>query len=85
VQDLFSKIASKLTGVYKDITVDVTTGEGNKVTVTYHERPGLTPTEQVFLTTLMTGTINDTLMEFTLESLALLGLEFTSMDAHTYE
>lgn len=82
-QDLASKIASKLTGVYKDITVDVTTGAENKVKVTYHERQGLTPAEKSFLTTLMTSTINDTLMEFTVESLAQSGVGYTKMEAST--
>ena len=82
-QDLASKIASKLTGVYKDITVDVTSGENNKFTVTYRERQGLTPTEQSLLATLMTGTITDTLMEFTVESLALSGVAYTRMEAST--
>ncbi len=82
-QDLASKIASKLTGVYKDITVEVTTGENNKVTVTYHERQDLTPPEQRFLATLMTSPITDILMEFTVESLAQSGVGYTSMEAYT--
>ena len=81
--DLASKIASKLTGVYKDITVDVTTGAENKVTVTYHERQGLTPHEQSFLATLMTSPVTDILMEFTVESLAQSGVGYTSIEAHT--
>ncbi len=82
-QDLTSKIASKLTGVYKDITVDVTTGAQNKVKVTYKERQGLTPAEKNFLVTLMTNTINDTLMDFTVESLAQSGVGFTNLEATT--
>ncbi len=69
--------------MYKDITVDVTTGAENKVKVTYHERQGLTPAEKSFLTTLMTSTINDTLMEFTVESLAQSGVGYTKMEAST--
>ena len=83
-QDLASKIASKLTGVYKDITVDVTTGESLKVSVSYSEKQGLTSPERRFLKTLMTGATNDTLVEFTLESLALLGLEFTHMEVEVF-
>ncbi len=82
--DLVSKIASKLTGVYKDITVDVTTGESLKVSVSYSEKQGLTSPERRFLATLMTGNTNDTLVEFTLESLALLGLEFTHMEVDVF-
>ena len=82
--DLASKIASKLTGVYKDITVDVTTGENLKVSVSYSEKKDLTPVERRFLTTLMTGATNDTLVEFTLESLALSGLEFTHMEVEVF-
>ncbi len=82
-QDLASKIASKLTGVYKDITVDVTSGENNKFTVTYKERQGLSASEKSFLATLMTSTINDTLMGFTVESLALSGVAYTRMEAST--
>ena len=67
--------------MYKDITVEVTAGAENKVTVTYHERQGLTPPEQSILATLMTGTTNDTLMEFTVESLARSGVEYKSMEA----
>ena len=81
--DLASKVASKLTGLYKDITVHVTGGMDNKVTVTYRERQGLTPTEQGFLATLMPGNLDDTLMEFTVESLAQSGVGFTKMDADT--
>lgn len=81
--DLASKIASKLTGVYKDITVEVTTGENNKVTVTYHERQDLTPPEQRFLATLMTSPVTDVLMEFTVDSLAQSGVGYTSMEAYT--
>jgi len=79
--DLATKIASKLTGVYKDITVDVTSGEDKKFTVTYKERKGLSQAEQTFLATLLTGTINDTLMEFTVESLAQSGVEYSKLDA----
>jgi hypothetical protein len=79
-QDLASKIASKLTGVYKDITVNVTTGASNQVAVTYSERQGLTLPEQSFLATLLTGTINDTLMEFTVQSLAQSGVEYTKLE-----
>ena len=82
--DLASKIASKLTGVYKDITVDVTTGDNLKVSVSYSEKKDLTPVERRFLTTLMTGATNDTLVEFTLESLALSGLEFTHMEVEVF-
>ena len=81
--DLASKIASKLTVAYQDITVHVTAGADNKVTVTYRERQGLTPTEQSLLATLMTGTITDTLMEFTVESLALSGVAYARMEAST--
>ena len=81
--DLATKIASKLTGVYKDITVDVTSGEQNKFTVTYKERKGITAAEQSFLATLLTSTINDTLMEFTVESLAQSGVGYTGMEAST--
>ena len=82
--DLATKITSLLTGVYKNITVDVKTGEKNSVTVTYNERKGLSPAEQSFLTTLMTGTTIDTLMEFTSQSLAWSGVEFTDMEAHSF-
>lgn len=81
--DLATKIASKLTGVYKDITVDVTSGDEKKFTVTYKERKGLSQAEQSFLATLLTGTINDTLMEFTVESLAQSGVEYTKLEAST--
>jgi hypothetical protein len=81
--DLATKIASKLTGVYKDITVDVTSGDAKKFTVTYKERKGLSQAEQSFLATLLTGTINDTLMEFTVESLAQSGVEYTKLEAST--
>lgn len=81
--DLASKIASKLTGVYKDITVDVASGDQNKFTVTYKEGNGLTSSEQSFLATLMTSTVNDTLMEFTVESLASFGVGYTRMEANT--
>ncbi len=80
--DLASKIASKLTGVYKDVTVDVTSGEHNKFTVIYKERNGITPPEQSFLATLMASPLtNDTLMEFTVESLAQSGVGYYSMEA----
>lgn len=81
--DLASKIASRLTGVYKDITVDVTSGEHNKFTVTYRERSGLTPSEQSFLATLKTSPLNDKLMEFTVESLAQFGVGYYNMEAST--
>ncbi len=81
--DLATKIASKLTGVYKNVTVDVTSGEHNNFTVTSKEGTGLTPAEQSFLATLSTSSITDKLMEFTVESLASLGHEFTKMEART--
>ncbi len=58
-QDLASKFTGALTGVYKNITVHVTGGEGDRVTVIYRERQGLTPAEQSFLASLMTGTSFD--------------------------
>ncbi len=83
-QDLASKIASKLTGVYKDITVDVKSGENKQFTVTYNERQGLTASEKSFNATLLTSNvITDTLMEYTVESLAQSGVGYTSMDANT--
>lgn len=82
-QDLASKIASELTGVYKDITDEVTAGTDNKVTLTYRERQGLTLPEQSFLATLMTSPVTDQLMEFTVESLARSGVGYTSMKAYT--
>ncbi len=82
-RDLASRIASKLTGVYNDITVEVTTGASNKVTVTYYQKQGLTSSEQSFLATLMTSTSTDTLMDFTVDSLAQSGVGFTRLEATT--
>ncbi len=83
-QDLASKIASKLTGVYKDITVDVKSGENKQFTVTYNERQGLTASEKSFNATLLTSNVfTDTLMEYTVESLAQSGVGYTSMKANT--
>ncbi len=79
--DLATKIASKLTGVYKDITVDVTSGDNKKFTVTYKERQGLTAAEKSFNATLLTSNITDTLMEYTVESLAQSGVGYTNMEA----
>ncbi len=82
-QDLATKIANKLVGVYRHITVEVTSGENNKVTVTYHERQGLMPPERSFSATLMSSNITDTVMEFTVESLAQLGIGYTKVEANT--
>ncbi len=81
--DLATKIASKLTGVYKDITVDVKSGENKQFTVTYKERQGLTAAEKSFNATLLTSNITDTLMEYTVESLAQSGVGYTKMEAST--
>ena len=82
--DLASKIASKLTGVYKDITVDVTSGENNKFTVIYKERNSITAPEQSFLATLMASPLtNDRLMEFTVDSLAQSGVGYYNIEATT--
>ena len=62
----------------------MTSGENLKVSVSYSEKQGLTPSERRFLTTLMTSATNDTLVEFTLESLALFGLEFTHMEVEVF-
>ena len=58
-QDLASRFTNELTGVYKSITVHVTGGESDKVTVTHRERQGLTTTKQSFLASLMAGTSFD--------------------------
>lgn len=81
--DLAFKISSMLTGVYSDITVAVTTGKDKKVTVTYKQQQGLTSSEQKFLTTLLTSTTNDTLMDFTVDSLASFGVGYTNLTATT--
>lgn len=80
---LASKITSKLTGVYSNITVDVTTGAENKVTVIYSERPGLASAEQSFLAMLLTTPVPDQLLKFTVESLAQCSVGFTKLDAIT--
>ena len=81
--DLATKIASKLTNVYKTIVVDVTTGENKKVKVVYKERQGLSAAEQKIHATLMTGNVIDKLTEFTVEALALSGVGYTEMNANT--
>jgi len=82
-QDLASKIASKLTGVYKDIRVSVTPGQNsNTFKVTYIESPNLANLEHSFVRTLTRDPVlSDTLMDFTVQSLAQLAVGYYSLTA----
>lgn len=84
VQDLASKITSKLTGVYRDIKVDVTTMGGNTVKIEYREQPGLTAVRQNQSRLLLQNqTAVDQLAGFALESFAQLGVGYLTLNAMT--
>ncbi|MFJ5991317.1 hypothetical protein [Lentzea sp. NPDC092896] len=82
VHDLATKIASKLTGVYKDIKVDVTAADGKSVKIVYSELPRLTGARQAQTRLLLQNpTMLDQLSEFTLEAFAQLGVGYTTLNA----
>ncbi len=84
IQDLASKIASKLTGVYKDVKVDVTTMGGNTVKIEYREQQGLTAVRQNQTRLLLQNrTAVDQLTGFALESFAQLGVGYLTLNATT--
>ncbi|SER75764.1 hypothetical protein SAMN05216188_11537 [Lentzea xinjiangensis] len=84
LQDLVSKITSKLTGVYRDVKVDVSTMGGNTVKIEYREQPGLTGARLDQVRVLLLGKLAvDQLTEFTLESFAQLGVGYKTLNATT--
>jgi hypothetical protein len=84
IQDLASKIASKLTGVYKDIKVDVATMGGTTVKITYQEQRGLAGVRLNQTRMLLQNqTVVDQLAGFALESFAQLNVGYVSLNATT--
>ncbi|MBN6038900.1 hypothetical protein [Amycolatopsis sp. 195334CR] len=82
--DLATKITSKLTGVYKDIKVDVQAPGGTTVKIEYREQSGLPgPRHAQTQMLLANKTTVDTLTEFALESLASLGVGYLTMTANS--
>ncbi|MFJ8963740.1 hypothetical protein ACIRG5_30565 [Lentzea sp. NPDC102401] len=81
--DLATKIASMLTGVYKDIRVDVTQGASkSNVKIVYSERAGLTGTRyhETSLQLLDPSAV-DQLTGFALESFESLGVGYRTLTA----
>lgn len=84
IHDLATKISSKLTGVYKDVKVDVTTVGGNTVKIEYSEQPGLSGARLAQTRLLLQNqTTVDQLAEFVLESFAQLNVGYLSLNAAT--
>ncbi|MGZ3148276.1 hypothetical protein ACVDFE_41115 [Lentzea chajnantorensis] len=83
VADLTMKIASKLTGVYRDVKVNVTTTGGNSVKIEYSEQPRLTGASLVQTQQLLLNpTAVDQLTEFAVEAFAQSGVGYSSLQAH---
>lgn len=83
IVDLTTKISSKLTGVYRNVTVKVTTMSGNTVKVQYQERSGLTGTALKHTRTLLQdGATVDQLTQFTTEGFAQLGVGYQALQAY---
>ncbi|WP_434443415.1 hypothetical protein [Lentzea sp. E54] len=84
VYDLISKITSKLTGVYKDVKVEVTSMGGNTVKIEYREQRALTGARQAQTRALLLNpTVIDQLTEFAVESFAQLGAGYVTLNATT--
>ncbi|SFR12173.1 hypothetical protein SAMN04488564_103750 [Lentzea waywayandensis] len=82
VHDLATKIASKLSGVYKDIQVSVTAADGQSVKIVYSEKPRLTGTRQTQTQLLLLNPATiDQLSEFALEAFAQLGVGYRTLNA----
>ncbi|GAB2777184.1 hypothetical protein [Amycolatopsis magusensis] len=83
VHDLATKITSKLTGVYKDIKVDVGMVAGNVITIEYREQPGLSGARlsQTQLLLLNPTTV-DQLTGITLDAFAQLGVGYVQLAAN---
>lgn len=83
-QDLASKITSKLTGVYKDVTVNVQVAPDKKLTIKYQEKKGLSGVrrEQIQLLLANPNTV-DQLTAFALESLASTGVGYLLLEANS--
>ncbi|MFD9698362.1 hypothetical protein [Lentzea sp. NPDC059081] len=84
IQDLASKIASKLTGVYKDVKVEVTSMGGSTVKIEYREQPGLGGAQLAQTQALLVNpTAVDQLTGFAVEAFAQLGKGYVTLNATT--
>lgn len=84
IQQLTAKITSKLTGVYQNIQVKVTSAGGNSVQIKYQETVGLGHADQRYTQALLSNkTTVDQLTAFAVESFAQLGVGYISLNGST--
>ncbi len=81
--DLSSKISSKLTGVYSNLSVEVSNSSGTNYKVTYKTKPGISSAELECARTLLgSNSTIDTLLIFVMQALSALGQGFVSLSAN---